>query len=106
MNTMKDYILIILGVFFSVIICAALFFSYSAYIASNRIEKNFGQSLGELEQEVGLLKAQLSTARNRSEDNSAQTYIKTGSAVTAGNKKDAVVSRVLGNSGFVAFAST
>ena len=91
MNTMKDYILIILGVFFSVIICAALFFSYSAYIASNRIEKNFRKSLGALEQEVGRLKAQLSTARNRSEDNSAQTYIKTGSAVTAGNKKDVVV---------------
>ena len=90
MNTMKYYTLILLGVFFSVVICAALFFSYSAYIASNRIEKNFGQSLGELEQEVDRLKAQLTTARNRSENNSTQTDTKTGSAVTAGSKKDTV----------------
>ena len=90
MNTMKYYTLILLGVFFSVVICAALFFSYSAYIASNRIEKNFGQSLGELEQEVSRLKAQLATARNRKENNSTQTYTKTGSAVTAGSKKEAV----------------
>jgi tetratricopeptide (TPR) repeat protein len=90
MNTMKYYTFILLGVFFSVIICAALFFSYSAYIASNRIEKNFGHSIGELEQEVSRLKAQLLTARNRTENNSAQTYTKTGSTVTAGSKKDAV----------------
>jgi hypothetical protein len=90
MKNMKYIALILLGVFFSVIICAALFFSYSAYIASNRIEKNFGHSIGELEQEVSRLKAQLLTARNRTENNSAQTYTKTGSTVTAGSKKDAV----------------
>ncbi len=91
MENMKYYALILLGVFFSVIICAAAFFSYSAYVASNRIEKNFKQSLGELEQEVNRLKAQLATVRNRTEDNSAQRYTKTGNAVTAGSKKDAVV---------------
>jgi tetratricopeptide (TPR) repeat protein len=90
MNTMKYCALILLGVFFSVLICAALFFSYSAYVASNRIEKNFGQSLGELKQEVSRLKTQLAAARNRTENNSTQTYTKTGSAVTAGSKKDAV----------------
>jgi tetratricopeptide (TPR) repeat protein len=91
MSTIKYYTLILLGVFLSVIICAGLFFSYSAYIASNRIEKKFGQSLGELEQEVGRLKDQLATARNRAENNLTQTYTKTDSAVTAGSKKDAVV---------------
>jgi len=91
MNTMKYYTLILLGVFFTVVLCAALFFSYSAYVASNRFEKNFGQSLGELEQEVSRLKAQLATARNRAENISTQTYTKTGNAVTAGSKKDEVV---------------
>ena len=90
MKNMKYFALILLGVFFSVIICAALFFSYRAFIATNRIEKNFGQSLGELEQEVSRLKAQLATARNRTENYSAQTYTKTGRAVTAGSKKEAV----------------
>ncbi len=91
MENMKYYALILLGVFFSVIICAAAFFGYSAYVASNRIEKNFKQSIEELEQEVNRLKAQLATVRNRTEDNSAQRYTKTGNAVTAGSKKDAVV---------------
>jgi tetratricopeptide (TPR) repeat protein len=91
MKNMKYHALIILGVFFSVIICAALFFSYRAYVAANRIEKDFKQSIGMLEQEVNRLKAQLATARNRTEDSSAQRYTKTGNAVTAGSKKDAVV---------------
>ena len=48
MKTLKQYTLILLGIFFSVASCAALFFSYSAYVASNRAEKNFKQSLGEI----------------------------------------------------------
>ena len=91
MKNIKYYALILLGAFFSVIICAALFFSYRAYVASNRIEKDFKQSIGMLEQEVNRLKAQLATARNRTEDSSAQRYTKTGNVVTAGSKKDTVV---------------
>ncbi|CAB1060316.1 hypothetical protein D1BOALGB6SA_5082 [Olavius sp. associated proteobacterium Delta 1] len=88
---MKYFTLIILGVFFSVIICAALFFSYSAYIASNRIEQNFTASLGELEQEVSRLKAQLATLKDQTEDNSAQKYSMTGNTVISKSQKDAVV---------------
>jgi len=91
MKNMKFYTLILLGVFFSVIICAALFFSYRAYIATKRIEKNFGQSFGELEQEVSRLKAQLATAKHRAENNSAQTHTSKGSTGPAGSKKDTVV---------------
>jgi len=90
MKNMKFYPLILLGVFFSVIICAALFFSYSAFIATKRIEKNFGHSFGELEQEVSRLKAQLATAENRTENNSAQTYTQKGRTGPAGSKKDTV----------------
>jgi hypothetical protein len=91
MKSMQYYTYILLGIFLSVTSCAALFFSYSAYVASNRIEKNFGQTLGELEQEVSRLKTQLATARNRTENNSTQTYTKTGSAFISGSKKDVVV---------------
>ena len=91
MKNVKHYTLILLGVFFSVIICAALFFSYRAYVAANRVEKNYKQSLGALVLEVNSLKAQLAAAGSRSDDKLAQTYSKTDSAVTAGSKKDAVV---------------
>ena len=90
MNTMKYYTLILLGASFSVIICAALFFSYRSYVVSIRIEKYYHQSLGELEQEVKKLKAQLATLKNRSEDNSAQKYSMTGNSVIAKSKKGAV----------------
>jgi tetratricopeptide (TPR) repeat protein len=91
MKNMKYIALILLGVSFSVIICAALFFSYRAYVVSIRIEKNYNQSLGELEQEVKKLKAQLATLKNRTEDNSAQKYSMTGNSVIAKSKKGAVV---------------
>jgi tetratricopeptide (TPR) repeat protein len=88
---MRYYALILIGVFISAIICATLFFSYSTYVASNRVEKNFEKSLGELEQEVSRLKAQLSTARNRTENNSTQAYTKLSSTVPTGSRKNAVV---------------
>jgi tetratricopeptide (TPR) repeat protein len=88
---MKYYTLILLGVSFSVIICAALVFSYRSYVVSIRVEKNYNQSLGELEQEVKRLKAQLAKLKNRTEDNSAQKYSMTGNSVIAKSKKDAVV---------------
>jgi hypothetical protein len=91
MKNMKYFALILLGVFFSVTICAALFFSYSAYVASNRVEKNFKQSFGELEYEVNSLKAQLSAVRDRSEDNSVHRYSMTGNAVPERGKRDTPV---------------
>ena len=91
MKNMKYIALILLGVSFSVIICAALFFSYRAYVVSIRIEKNYNQSLRELEQEVTRLMAQLATLKDRTEGNSAQKYSMTGNSVIAKSKKDAVV---------------
>jgi tetratricopeptide (TPR) repeat protein len=88
---MRSYALVLIGVFFSVIICAALFFSYSAYVASNRLEKNFEKSLGELEQDVNSLKAQLAALRNRTGDNSVRRYSKTEIAVPERGQKDTAV---------------
>ncbi len=80
MKTLKHYSLILVGIFFCVASCAALFFSYGAYVASNRAEKNFRQSLGELEKDVNSLKAQLAALKNRQEDKSVNRYSKTGKA--------------------------
>jgi len=91
MKKRKYFTLILLGVFFSVIICAALFFSYGAYVASNRAEKNFRQSFGELEQDVNSLKAQFAALRNRTGDNSVRRYSKTGIAVPERGQKDTPV---------------
>jgi tetratricopeptide (TPR) repeat protein len=55
-----------------------------------KIEKKYNQSLGELEQEVKRLKAQLATLKNRTEDNSAQKYSMTGNSVIAKSKKGAI----------------
>jgi tetratricopeptide (TPR) repeat protein len=91
MGSTKYYSLIIIGVIFSVALCAALFFSYSAYVSSNRIEKNFKLSLGELEQEVNGLRTQLAAVKNRTEDNAPQRYDGTAKYVTEKSKKDTVV---------------
>jgi len=91
MKNMKYFAFIIPGIIFSVIICAALFFSYSAYVASNRVEKNFMQSLGELEHELNGLKAQLATVRNQTEDISLHRYSKTGNAVPKKGKRDTAI---------------
>jgi hypothetical protein len=91
MKNMKYFAFIIPGIIFSVIICAALFFSYSAYVASNRVEKNFMQSLGELEHELNGLKAQLATVRNQTEDISLHRYSKTGNAVPEKGKRDTAI---------------
>lgn len=88
MKTLKHYTLILLGIFFSVTSCAALYFSYSAYVRSTRAEKNFKQSLGELEQEVNSLKAQLAAARDRSEDKSGPRYSMAGKAIPERGKTD------------------
>jgi len=90
MGSTKFYSLIIIVVIFSVALCAALFFSYGAYVASNRIEKNFKLSLGALEQEVNRLRTQLAAVKNRTEDNAPQRYAATAKSVTEKSKKDTV----------------
>ena len=67
MNTIKYYTLIFVGVFFFVIICATAFFSHRAYVASVRIEEQYRQSLGNLEQEVSDLKLSLPPFRTGQE---------------------------------------
>ena len=91
MNTIKYYTLIFVGVFFFVIICATAFFSHRAYVASVRIEEQYRQSLGDLEQEVKRLKAQLATLQNRAGNNPVQRYSGTKKTVPAGKKRNAVV---------------
>jgi len=88
---MKYYTLILLGIFISVASCAALFFSYNAYVASNRAEKNFKQSLGELAQELNRFKAQLTALSDRSEDNSGHRYSMTAKAFPERGQRDTVV---------------
>ncbi|MBW2408874.1 MAG: tetratricopeptide repeat protein [Deltaproteobacteria bacterium] len=87
MNNIKYYILILTGGFFSVGLCAALFFGYSAYKASNRIEKDFKQSLGALEQELSRLKSKLLTVQNQTEEYSGPRSFKTNNAATIGQIK-------------------
>ena len=91
MKPLKHYTLILLGIFISVTSCVALFFSYSAYVASNRAEKNFKQSLGELAQDLSSLKTQLAAVKNRAEENSGHRYSITGKAVPDRGQRDTAV---------------
>lgn len=91
MKTLKQYTLIFVGIFFSVASCAALFFGYSAYVASNRAEKDFKQSLEEMAHEISTLRTELAAVRDRSEEHSAPGYSMTLDAVPKTGKRDAPV---------------
>jgi len=91
MKKLKHYTLIFLGIFIAVTSCAALFFSYRAYVAAYRVEKNFRQSLGELEQEVNSFKAQLTAARDRPEDNAGHRHSMTAKAVSGKGPREKAV---------------
>jgi len=91
MKALKQYTLIFVGIFFSVASCAALFFGYSAYVASNRAEKDFKQSLEEMAHEISSLRTELAAVRDRSEEHSAPGYSMTGDAVPKTGKRDAPV---------------
>ena len=93
MKNIRQYALILLALLISVAAGAALFFSYNAYTSSIEVEKNYRQSLGQLNQEIAALKAQLATIQVQAEVGSTQTLSKTGNAVTLKNKGDSLVSQ-------------
>ena len=91
MKTLKHYASIFIAILIVVTSCAALFFGYSAYVASNRAEQNLEHSLRELEQEVRSLKAQLAAVKNRPEDKSTSAYSRTGDVGPKIGKTDTAV---------------
>ncbi len=93
LKNIKSYSLILLAFFLFAIAGAALFFSYNAYRSSIAVEKNYRQLVGELEQEITGLKAQVATIQVQTEDGSTHTISKTGNAVTLKSKEDPVGSQ-------------
>ena len=95
MKNIKPYILILLGAFFAATTGASLFFGYRAYTSSKALEKNYGQALEQLEQEIAGLKAQLTTiqVQAQAEDDSTYTLSKTGNIAAARSKKESATAQ-------------
>ena len=90
----KNYTLVFIGVIFSAILCAALFFGYRAYRTSTRIEKEFKQSHAKLENELSNLKEQLLAVQNRAEEEPARIASRSGhAAISQRNEKALVTDR-------------
>jgi len=93
MKNLKNYTLVVLGVIFSVTMCAAIFFSYNAYNSSHEVEKKYRQSLRRLEQEIAELKVQLATIQVKAENDSAHPISKTEKSVNLEDVGDPPVSQ-------------
>lgn len=95
MKNIKRPILILLAAFFTAISGASLFFGYSAYTSSKGLAKNYGQTLGQLQQEIAGLKAQLAAlqVRAQTEEDSTPTISKSGNAAAAKSNGESPVTQ-------------